>query len=152
VKLEMWNPRALAEIDDKGGDLMQSEAPSKLSNAVAVEDPSAVPLGLFDAEIAPFIRSVGASSVAELDQLMAKLQATKNFLQSEGERVQREAARYTNLTQTASASIKIIFDTVREWRRAGHPVGDEARPDAFGITLSAAEGNNGVQTPETSGV
>jgi hypothetical protein len=39
---------------------------------------------------------------------------------SEGERIQRETARYVNLTQMASASVKIIFDTVSGWREAGH--------------------------------
>jgi hypothetical protein len=47
------------------------------------------------------------------------MQEEKNFLQSEGERIQRETARSTNLAQTASASVKIIFETVRGWREAG---------------------------------
>jgi hypothetical protein len=36
------------------------------------------------------------------------LQAAKDFLESEGERVQREPEHYTTLTQMASASVKII--------------------------------------------
>ena len=47
---------------------------------------------------------------------------TRNFLQSEAERIERETARYMNLTQMASASVKIIFDTVSGWRQAGHPM------------------------------
>jgi hypothetical protein len=50
--------------------------------------------------------------MAEIDRLTAELQAQKIFLQSEGERIQRETARYVNFTQMASASVKIIFDTV----------------------------------------
>jgi hypothetical protein len=42
---------------------------------------------------------------------MGQLQEAKNFLQSEGERIQRETARYMSLTQMASSSVKIIFDT-----------------------------------------
>ena len=44
-----------------------------------------------------------------------------------GERVQREAEHYTTLTQMASASVKIISDTVAGWRQAGHPLRDHSR-------------------------
>jgi hypothetical protein len=53
---------------------------------------------------------------------IGELQATKNFLQSEADRIEREMAHYMNLTQMASASVKIIFDTVSGWRQAGHPM------------------------------
>jgi hypothetical protein len=77
---------------------------------------------LIDGDIAPLIRKVGATSIAEIEKLIGELQATKNFLQSEADRIERETARYMNLTQMASASVKIIFDTVSGWRQAGHPV------------------------------
>jgi hypothetical protein len=77
-----------------------------------------------DADIAPLIQKVGATSIAQIEKLIGELQETKNFLESEGERIQRETARYMNLTQMASASVKIIFDTVSGWRQAGHPMRD----------------------------
>jgi hypothetical protein len=58
--------------------------------------------------IAPLIQKVGASSIAEIEKLIEELQEARDFLQSEGERIQRETAHYTNLTQMASASVKII--------------------------------------------
>jgi len=90
-----------------------------------------------DTEIAPLIEEVGATSMAEIDRLLAELQAQKIFLQSEGERIERETARYVNLTQMASASVKIIFDTVSGWRQAGHPLRE------FEITRSPAEDSTG---------
>jgi prophage DNA circulation protein len=75
-----------------------------------------------DTEIAPLIEKVGAPSIAEFDRVMAKLQEQKILLQSEAERIQGEAARYVNLTQMVSASVKIILDTVSGWREAGHPM------------------------------
>ena len=66
-----------------------------------------------------------------------ELQATKNFLQSEADRVEREVARYMNLTQMASASVKIIFDTVSGWRQAGHPLRE------FEIMRSRAKDSTG---------
>jgi hypothetical protein len=74
-----------------------------------------------DAEIVLLIEKIGATSIGEIEKLIGGMQEAKNFLQSEKERIQRETARYTKLAQTASASIEIIFDTVRGWREAGHP-------------------------------
>ena len=59
--------------------------------------------------------------------MIGELQAAKDFLESEGERVQREAEYYTTLTQMASASVKIIADTVAGWREAGHPLPNQPR-------------------------
>jgi hypothetical protein len=47
-----------------------------------------------DVEIAPLVLKVGASSIAEFEKLLGELQEAKNFLQSDGERVQRETAQY----------------------------------------------------------
>jgi hypothetical protein len=41
-------------------------------------------------EIAPLIEKVGATSIAEIDRLMAELQDVKNYLLSEEERIERE--------------------------------------------------------------
>jgi hypothetical protein len=125
----MWNSQALTEIERKGLDLTQSEPPPKRSGAVAGDDPRAIHLDVFDVEIGPFIQTLQASSITEIEQLMAKLQSTKDFLQAEGDRVHSEAAHYMNLAQTASTSIRIIFDTVHGWSRAGHPVKVEMKPD-----------------------
>ena len=59
-----------------------------------------------------------------------------------GERVQREAEHYTILTQMASASVKIISDTVAGWRQAGHPLRNDWRSPQFDLTPSLAEDNS----------
>src|SRR5262245_58464270 len=46
------------------------------------------------------------------------------------------------LTQMASASVKIISDTVAGWREAGHPLRDHSRSSQFDLTLSPAEDNS----------
>ena len=51
-----------------------------------------------DPEIAPLIEKVGATSIAEIDRLIAELQDARNYLISEGERIERETVRYANLT------------------------------------------------------
>ena len=93
--------------------------------------------------VAPLIEEVGATSIPEIEKLMGELQEAKNFLQSERERIQRETARYINLTQVASAAIKLISDTVSQWCEAGHPIGDQPRVREFEITHSPIEDSTG---------
>ena len=68
-----------------------------------------------DTEIAPRIQQVAATSIAEIDRLIAELQEAKNYLQSEGERIEREIVRYTDLTQMASFTAEMISDAISQW-------------------------------------
>jgi len=109
---------ALGIIESETRDLVHAEV-------------SSTPKSETDVEIALLVQKIGATSIAEIEKMIGELQEAKDFLQSEGERVQRETEHYTNLTQMASASVKIISDTVAGWREAGHPLPNQssARPD-----------------------
>jgi hypothetical protein len=96
---------ALAAIESETRHLVHAEA-------------RPTPTAETDMDIAPLVHEVGATSIVEIEKLIGELQEARDFLQSEGERVRRETERYTNLTQTASASVKIISDTVAGWRGA----------------------------------
>jgi hypothetical protein len=124
----------------EGVDVMEPESESR--DRVHIESPS-TPKTETDADIAPLIQKVGATSIAEIEKLMGELQEAKNFLQSEGERIQRETARYMSLTQMASSSVKIIFDTVCGWREAGHPIRNQSGSREFEITPCPTEDNTG---------
>jgi len=78
-----------------------------------------------DTETAPLIQKLGATSTAEIDRLIAELQGAKEHLQSERERIEREALRYTSLTQMASTTAKIISDAVSRW----HPARNQQKSD-----------------------
>src|SRR6516165_3936829 len=105
-----------------------------------IEAPSTPKTGT-DPDVARLVQTVGAPSIAEFEKLIGELQEVRNFLQSEGERIQQETARYMNLTQMASASVKIIFDTVSGWREAGHPMHNQSTAREFEITRSPIEDN-----------
>ena len=94
-----------------------------------------------DVELEPLILKVGACSIAEFEKLLGELQEAKNFLQSEGKRIQRETAQYTNLARTASASVKIISDTMREWREAGHPLVSPSKSSTSEIAPATGDDN-----------
>ena len=68
------------------------------------------------------VLQAGAKSIAEIEKLMAELHAARDYLQSEGERIRREAARYAQLTQSASSSVKMISESMERWRETGLPV------------------------------
>jgi hypothetical protein len=67
---------------------------------------SSTPKTETDTDIAPLIRKVGAPSIEEIEKLIGELQETKNFLQSEADRIERETARYLKLTQMVSACLE----------------------------------------------
>jgi hypothetical protein len=60
--------------------------------------------------------AAGAASIADIQRLMAELQAARDYLQAEGERVRRVNANYAHLAQTASASARIIVESIGKWR------------------------------------
>ena len=59
---------------------------------------------------------VSGSSVSEIDGLIADLRNVRDFLHSEGERVQREIASYAQLSQVAMTSVKIIAESMTQWK------------------------------------
>lgn len=131
MKIEMTNFPAVAANLTVGGEVCDL-AHAKLSTQTET-----------DAEIAPLLQKVGATSIAEIDRLIAELQETKNYLQSERERIEQELVRYTNLTQMASATYKIIFDAVSQWHPARSPRSnalDEVAPASAEENVDAFKG------------
>ena len=59
---------------------------------------------------------VSGSSVTEIDSLIADLRNVRDFLKTEGERVQREIASYAQLSQVAMTSVKIIAESMTQWK------------------------------------
>ena len=92
-----------------------------------------------DQELASLIRSVGMTSITDIDNLVSELQDARDYLQSEGERIRAEVAHYAALAGAASASVKIIFDVLRAWRTTGHPAHNQSQASAFEITDAVIE-------------
>ena len=77
------------------------------------------------AQVNSLIQRVAGASVLEIEKLISELQTLRDFLRSEGERVQREIAGYVQLSDAAMKSTKIIADSVTQWKGAM----DSARAD-----------------------
>jgi hypothetical protein len=83
--------------------------------------------------------AVGATSLADIENLMAELLVARDYLQAEGERVRRVNANYAHLAQTASASVKVIAESISKWRTSEQASGHQA-PAATGRTPALAPG------------
>ena len=62
------------------------------------------------------IQRVSGQSVGEIDRVIGELTQVRDVLASEGDRVQREIAGYAALSQAAMTSMKIIADSLTQWR------------------------------------
>ena len=62
------------------------------------------------------IERVSGASVVEIERVMAELASVRDMLRSEGERVQREISGYASLSQAAMTSMKIIGDSLVQWK------------------------------------
>ena len=127
MKLEMTNFQAVAANLVAEGDVCD----------LACAKPATQPET--DTEIAPIIQKLGATSIADINNLVSELQEARDYLQSEGERIRAETVRYISLTGAASASVKIIFDAVRAWRTADHSPPNQSQASAFEIMDAVIE-------------
>jgi len=62
------------------------------------------------------IRRVSIASMEEIDRVILELQAVRDLLRSEGERVTREISGYASLSHAATTSMKVIADSLTQWR------------------------------------
>ena len=66
--------------------------------------------------ISMLVQRVAGASMSEIDNVVEELRGMREFLRSEGERVQREIAGYATVSQTAAASMKVIAESMAQWR------------------------------------
>jgi hypothetical protein len=62
------------------------------------------------------IKRVAGSSMEEIDRVILELQAVRDLLRNEGERVTREISSYASLSHAATTSMKVIADSITQWR------------------------------------
>jgi hypothetical protein len=112
----------VTEVAEDIRDLALAEEPFPAEKALPSEPPGSAEPRLGGDRFASLIQKIAATPLVELDKLIGELEEAKTYLQTEGERIEREAVGYVQLSQTTLESVKIISETVGEWRKAGHPV------------------------------
>ena len=64
------------------------------------------------------IRRVSGASMDEIDRVIAELQSVREMLNKEGERVSREIAGYASLSHATMTAMKVISESVSQWKNA----------------------------------
>ncbi len=64
------------------------------------------------------IRRVSGASMEEIDRVIIELQGVREMLRNEGERVTRELAGYASLSHAAMTAMKVIGDSLTQWKSA----------------------------------
>jgi hypothetical protein len=62
------------------------------------------------------IQRVAGTSMDEIDKVIRELETMREMLRNEGERVSREIASYTRLSQHSVSALKILSDGLTEWK------------------------------------
>lgn len=71
------------------------------------------------------IRRVAGASMEEIDRVILELQGVRDMLRNEGERVSRELAGYASLSHASMTAMKVIADSLKQWKDA--PVNNSKR-------------------------
>ena len=84
--------------------------------APVVSDPAAD-------NINALIWRVSGASMEEIDRVILELQGVRDMLRTEGERVTREIAGFASLSHAATTSMKVIADSLEQWKNGAaiHP-------------------------------
>ena len=80
----------------------------RLTERLAWLKPQPDVVGDVNQSIGELIDKVSTTSIAEIENLISQLETARNYLKTEGDRVQQAMARYAHLSDTASASVKLL--------------------------------------------
>jgi hypothetical protein len=74
------------------------------------------------------IHRVAGASTEEIERVIVELQGVRDMLRNEGERISQEVARYASLNHTAITAMKVIGDSLAQWKNAPN----KSRPSTAG--------------------
>jgi hypothetical protein len=104
---------------------VEGEMRDLVRNSIAGRKPAAETSSEVVDGALPVIARIAAASLAEIDRLIGDLQDSRNYLCAEAERIQREAARYRDLSAGALEAARIITSHLGDWRKT-QPVAEAA--------------------------
>jgi hypothetical protein len=73
--------------------------------------------------VSMLVQRVAGASLSEIDHVIEELRNMREFLRNEGDRVQREIAGYATVSQAAAASMKVISESMEQWRSSTNASG-----------------------------
>jgi hypothetical protein len=126
------SPERLSEVDQAAATAFEGEIREFVRRDVAFlrrhqrnSEAEPAPEPLVD-NLNVLIRRVSGASMDEIDRVILELQSVRDMLRSEGERVGREIAGYASLSHAAMTAMKVIGDSLTQWKNA--PSNSDQRP------------------------
>jgi hypothetical protein len=113
------NSAAVSEVEAGIRDFVRNDVaylrrPMAVNATEATLDPSAEATVN---NVNSLIQRVAGTSLSEIEHLISELEALRDLLHAEGQRVQREISGYAQLSQAAMKSTRMISDNVQQWKR-----------------------------------
>jgi hypothetical protein len=71
-------------------------------------------------EVNSLLQRVADVSLDQLDDAIVDLRQLRDFLHSEGERIQGEISGYLQLNHTSIGATRSIVDNIAQWKKAAH--------------------------------
>jgi hypothetical protein len=122
------SPEKLNDVDQAAAAAFEGEIREFVRRDVAflrrqrpdVEQPAPEPVA---DNLNVLIGRVSGASMEEIDRVILELQGVRDMLRNEGERVSREIAGYASLSHAAMTAMKVIGDSLMQWKNAPNSSG-----------------------------
>ena len=89
-------------------------------------------------DVNSLVQRVADVSLDQLDDAIVDLRQLRDFLHSEGERIQREISGYLQLNHTSIDATRSIVDNIAQWKKTAHSARAPERGDFVGSTVLPA--------------
>jgi len=101
---EKYAPAHLREPEQRSGGPRLAYPHNQRSQALLSENLNAT------------IQRIASVSIDEIDRLIHSLEDVRGLMRTEGERISREIAGYASLSYSAVATMKVMADSIKEWK------------------------------------
>jgi hypothetical protein len=115
-------PEKLGDIDQAAATAFEGEIREFVRRDVAYlrrqrNEPESAAEPVAD-NLSTLVRRVSNASTEEIDRVILDLRSVRDMLHKEGERVSREIAGYASLSHAAMTAMRVIGDSLTQWKGA----------------------------------
>jgi hypothetical protein len=115
-------PKKLSNVDQATTNAVEGEIPEFVRRDVSVRHRQRNEVDAANGPAAEnlnaVVRRVAGDSMEEIDRVIRALENVRDMMRNEGERVSREIAGYASLSHAAATAMKVIADSIHQWKDA----------------------------------
>ena len=105
-------PEKYAPLDRRAAERRNDERIAIQSQQQRQANPANAPAEDLNA----LVGRVASVSLEEIDRVIRALEGVREMMRKESERVSREVAGYASLSHAAVAAMKVMADSIKEWK------------------------------------